>query len=85
MRITALLALSVLSLAASAPAVAQDAMMKSGSMMHSGSMMKMSKADTKKMKMCSAMSHDRMMKNHSCAKMMKMHSDMMKHDGMMAK
>ena len=81
MRITTLLALSALSLAAAAPAVAQDAMMKDG--MKSGSMMKMSAADTKKMKSCNAMSHDRMIKNAGCARMMKMHPDMMKHDGMM--
>ena len=81
MRITTLLALSALSLAA-APAVAQDGMMKDG--MTSGSMMKMSKADTKKMKMCSAMPHDKMMKNAGCTKMMKMHPEMMKHDSMMA-
>lgn len=81
MRITTLLAMSALSLAIAAPAVAQDAMMKDG--MKSGSMMKMSASDTKKMKACNAMSHDKMMKNAGCAKMMKMHPDMMKHDDMM--
>lgn len=82
MRISTLLAMSALSLAAAAPAIAQDAMMKDG--MKSGSMMKMSAADTKKMNACNAMSHDKMMKNASCKKMMKMHPDMMKHDSMMA-
>ena len=81
MRIATLLAMSALSLAVAAPAVAQDAMMKDG--MKSGSMMKMSAADTKKMKACNAMSHDKMMNNAGCAKMMKMHPDMMKHDDMM--
>ncbi len=81
MRIATLLAMSALSLAVAAPAVAQDAMMKDG--MKSGSMMKMSAADTKKMKACNAMSYDKMMKNAGCAKMMKMHPDMMKHDDMM--
>lgn len=81
MRMMTLLAMSALSLAAAAPAVAQDAMMKDG--MKSGSMMKMSAADTKKMKACNAMSHDKMMKNAGCAKMMKAHPDMMKHDDMM--
>ena len=81
MRIATLLAMSALSLAVAAPAVAQDAMMKDG--MKSGSMMKMSAADTEKMKACNAMSHDKMMKNAGCAKMMKMHPDMMKHDDMM--
>ena len=70
MRITTLLVMSALSLAAAAPAVAQNAMMKDG--MKSGSMMKMSAANTKKMKACNAMSHDKMMKNAGCAKMMKM-------------
>ena len=45
--------------------------------------MKMSRADTKMMKSCHAMSHDMMMKNKGCMKMMKMHPDMMKSDGMM--
>lgn len=53
--------------------------------------MKMSKADTKMMKSCHAMSHEVMMKKKGCMKMMKMHPDMMKddammkHDGMMKK
>lgn len=81
MRITTLIAVSALSFAAAAPAVAQDAMMKDG--MKSGSMMKMSAADTRKMKACNAMSHEKMMKNAGCARMMKAHPDMMKHDDMM--
>lgn len=83
MKMTTLIAMSALSIVAAAPAVAQDAMMKDG--MKSGSMMKMSAADTRKMKACNAMSHGRMMKNAGCKKMMKMHPDMMKHDAMMKK
>ena len=64
MRITTLLAMSVLSLAVAAPAVAHDSMMKDG--MKSGGMMKMSAADTKRMKACHAMPHARMMKNARC-------------------
>lgn len=58
-----------------APAFAQ---MEKGGMMSSGSSMKMSKMDQKKMTKCNAMSHDMMMKNAGCTKMMKMHPDMMK-------
>jgi hypothetical protein len=81
MRILTLLAISAFSVAAAAPVMAQDAMMKGG--MKSDSMMKMSAADTRKMHKCNAMSHDMMMKNAGCMKMMKMHPDMMKHDDMM--
>jgi hypothetical protein len=81
MRIITLLAISALSVTATAPAFAQDAMMKDS--MKSDSMMKMSKMDTKKMNHCNAMSHDMMMKNARCKKMMKMHPDMMKHDDSM--
>ena len=85
MRILTLIAVSALALSAAVPAFAQDAMashdqMKSG--MQSGSM-KMSASSMRKMKSCNAMSHDDMMKNAGCAKMMKMHPDMMKHDDMM--
>ncbi len=83
MRIATLLALSTLSLAIVAPAAAQDAMMNDG--MKSGAMMKMSAADTRRMKACNAMTHAKMMKNARCAKMMKMHPSMMKHDAMMMK
>jgi hypothetical protein len=58
---------------AGAPALAQ---MNSDSM-SSGSKMEMSRADMKKMKACQRMSHSAMMKNARCAKMMKMHPDMM--------
>ncbi|HEX7855122.1 MAG TPA: hypothetical protein VF503_15645 [Sphingobium sp.] len=81
MRNATLIALSILAFAAVSPAVAADAMMKDH--MGSGSMMKMSAADTKKMDQCNAMSHDAMMKSASCKKMMKMHPDSMKSDGMM--
>ena len=84
MRTTTMILLSVLSLTgAAAPAFAQDAM--ASGQMKSGSMMKMSAADTRKMKACNAMSHDKMMKNPGCAKMMKAHPDMMKGDAMMKK
>ena len=75
MRSTILIAISALSMGA-VPALAQDAMMKSGQA-------KMSTADTKKMKSCQAMSRDKMMKNAGCARMMKMHPDTMGSDAMM--
>ena len=81
MRMTTLIAMSALSIAVAAPALAQDKMMKDG--MKSGSMMKMSAADTRRMKACHAMSHARMMKNTRCVAMMKAHPGMMKHDAMM--
>ncbi|MDQ2765420.1 MAG: hypothetical protein M3Y22_18660 [Pseudomonadota bacterium] len=62
---------AVLAAGVAAPVFAQDAMMKKDHMM------KMSKADTKKMASCHKMSHEMMMKNKGCAKMMKMHPDMM--------
>jgi hypothetical protein len=37
----------------------------------------MSKADMATLKHCQAMSHDMMMKNAKCMKLMKMHPDMM--------
>lgn len=81
MRILTLVAISTLSIAAVTPALSQGAMMQGG--MKSDKMMKMSAADTKMMKKCQAMSHDKMMKNAGCMKMSKMHPDMMKADGMM--
>ena len=39
---------------------------------------KMSMAQKRMMTKCNAMSHEMMMKNKSCVKMMKMHPDMMK-------
>ncbi len=82
MRILNLLAASALSLALAAPALAQDAM--SSGAMSSGSSKPMSAMQMKKMTKCKAMSHDMMMKNSSCMKMMKMHPDMMSGDGMMS-
>ena len=87
MRAFTLLGLCAVSLSAAAPAFAQDAMashdnMASHDQMASGGM-KMSAADMRKMKSCNAMSHDAMMKNAGCAKMMKAHPDMMKQDDMM--
>ncbi len=81
MKMITLIAMSAMSIAAAAPALAQDSMMKDG--MKSDKMMKMSAADTKKMNSCQAMTHDAMMKSASCKKMMKMHPDMMSNDGMM--
>ena len=80
MRVTTLLAISALPFVVAAPAIAQDAMMKDGM---KAPMMKMSAAETKQMKSCNAMSHEKMMKNAGCVKMMKMHPDMMHHDDMM--
>lgn len=81
MRILTLLAISAMSLAASAPAVAQGAMAQGG--MAKGSMSHMSAADARMMNSCKAMSHEAMMKNRNCARMMRMHPDMMKGDAMM--
>lgn len=82
MRTTILLAISALTVS-TVPALAQDAMMKKDTM--SSGQMKMSAADMRKMKSCRAMSHDRMMKDAGCARMMKMHPEMMTSDGMMKK
>ena len=63
-----------------APAFAQmsnDSMKKDG-MMSSDPHMKMSMKNKKMMAKCNGMSHDMMMKNAGCMKMMKMHPDMMK-------
>ena len=80
MRILTLLTVSALSLAAAAPAIAQDAMMKDN--MAPTSHMTMSQKRT--MKKCGAMSHDMMMKNAGCMKMMKMHPEMMNGSDMMS-
>ncbi len=80
MKMNILLAISALSAAVAMPAVAQDAMMKDG--MKPDKMTAMSAADTKKMNACQAMTHDAMMKSATCKKMMKMHPDMVKSDGM---
>ena len=87
MRATTLLGICALSLSAAAPALAQNAMashdkMASHDQMSPGGM-KMSAADMRKAKACNAMSHDAMMKNAGCAKMMKAHPDMIKHYDMM--
>jgi hypothetical protein len=80
MRILTLLTVSALSLATAAPVMAQDAMMKDN--MASTAHMTMSQKHM--MKKCNAMSHDMMMKNAGCMKMMKMHPEMMSGDGMMS-
>ena len=69
-----------MSLAAAAPAFAQDAMMKDG--MQSGTMMKMSAADTTKMKLQGDVAR-RDDAERRLPTMMKMHPEMMNHDGMM--
>lgn len=73
-------AAALVSTALGAPAYAQmqSGAMKKDAMMSSGGNMKMSMKDKRMMTKCNAMSHDMMMKNKSCAKMMKMHPDMMK-------
>ena len=63
-------------------ASAQTGAMSSGSM-STGAMSKMSKSDMKMMDKCKGMDHDMMMKNKTCAKMMKMHPDMMSGDSSM--
>lgn len=85
MRIFTLLAVSALSLAAATPALAQQGMAKDNMMkdgMHAQPAMRMSAADARQMRSCKAMSHTRMMHNARCARMMRMHPDMMS-DGMM--
>jgi hypothetical protein len=62
----ALLVLAAGSAFAQTPMASHDAMMSG-----------MSKHDTMMMQHCQGMSHDAMMKSHSCMKMMKMHPDMM--------
>lgn len=75
MRILTLIALSAMSIAVAAPALAQGAMKPE-------KMTKMSDADAKNIKMCQAMPHDKMTKNAECMKMMKKHPDMMKGNAM---
>lgn len=77
---TAFASLAILAFAGAA--YAQTDTMSKGSMsssenMSSGSM-HMSKSQMATMNKCKAMSHDAMMKSHSCMKMMKAHPDMMK-------
>ena len=74
-------AAAVLTISVSVPAYAQ---MAKGGMMSSDKPMQMSMADKKKMASCQKMSHRMMMRNSGCAKMMKMHPDMM-NSGMMKK
>lgn len=90
MRMTTLISMTALAMIAASPALAQDAMakdsmagdaMKKDGMMSSDSKMKMSMADKKKMTACKGMSHDMMMKDAGCMKMMKMHPAMMKKSG----
>lgn len=81
MRNLALLALSALALAGSAPAFAQDAMMKKDG--QTGAMHHMSAADTRMMDKCKAKPDNRMMRDKSCARMMRTHSGSMQHDNMM--
>jgi hypothetical protein len=85
MRIFTLIAISALSVAAAAPVLAQgmakDSMMKDG--MHAQPAMHMSSAEARQMRACKAMSHDRMMRNARCTRMMRMHPDMMGGDHMM--
>lgn len=66
----------------------QSGAMQNGTMEHeamapagahpAGSHMAMSRADRRMMTRCRAMSHRAMMKNRACAKMMRMHPDMMR-------
>ena len=83
-----LFTIAALSLGATAPALAQDAMtshdkMASHDQMSSGAM-KMSAADKRKMKSCNTMSHEAAMRDSRCASLMQAHPDMMKHDSMSA-
>ena len=78
MRTPALLAISALSLIVSAPVFAGDPMMKDG--MHTDAMAHMSAADTRRIQRCNAMTHDRMMHNRTCVRLMQMHPDMMHHE-----
>jgi hypothetical protein len=88
MRTLVLLGLGALSLAAAAPAFAQDAMASQGQMASHEQMKpagaKMTASDMHKAKACNAMSADAMAKNAGCTKFMKAHPDMMKQDGMMS-
>jgi hypothetical protein len=81
MRILTLIAVSAAAMSLTAPAFAQDAM-ANGAM--GSAPMKMTPKEMKKMDSCKAMSHDMMMKNAGCMKLMKMHPDMMSGDNMMS-
>lgn len=77
---------SVLALSAGA-AAAQNSAMTPNSGTKTDSMMakpmgKMSSSDMTRMKACAAMSHEAMMKDTGCVKLMKAHPDMMKSGGM---
>ena len=67
-------AAAIFATALGTPAYAQ---MHNDGAMAADSHMKMSAMDKRKMARCHKMSHRAMMRNHGCAKMMKMHSDMM--------
>lgn len=82
MRINTLVILSALSLGGVAPAFAQDAMAPHDQMKPQ-SAMKMSAADTRKMKACHAMSAAKMARNAACTNLMKAHPDMMQSRGNM--
>ena len=78
-----LIAATAAAFAFATPALAQmqgDAMKKDAMSSDKGMMSgkKMSASDKKMMTKCSGMSHDMMMKDKGCMKMMKMHPDMMK-------
>jgi hypothetical protein len=83
---TAIAALMGVGLAAIAAggAYAQDGAMRpsDGKMMMSGGMMskKMSDKDMATLKMCKAMSHESMMRDHRCMDLQKAHPDAMKMD-----
>ena len=70
-------------------AFAQTTPMKSGEPMKGGAMassdVKMSHKQTKMMKKCMAMDHEKMMANKTCEAMADKHPDMMKSDGMTKK
>ena len=81
MRILNLLAISAISLATTAPAFAEADMMNAGA--HPTTMMHMSASDTRNMKRCNAISHQRMMRSATCRRLAQMHPDMMHHDSKM--
>lgn len=77
---------SIMSFAIGAPALAQDAMGSHDAMAAQGKMgakiTKVSPAMQRKMAACNAMSHDAMVKDAGCAKLMKAHPDMMGQNAM---
>ena len=81
MRIFNLLAISAISLVATAPAFAETNMMKDGA--HPSAMMHMSASDNRRMKSCNAMSHKSMLRSATCRRLAKTHPDMMHHDSKM--